>query len=375
MQNLRTSRLLIATSLFFCTFLNLAQAQTHTAKYISTGPNSNGFYEYLPQGYNPNSSETYPLIVFIHGIGECGAGNAVDLPKMLWAGIPQAISAGNFPTSLTVNGQTHKFIVISPQFIYWPGGGDIDMVINYAASHYKVNLNRVYLTGLSMGGGAVWEYVGAGAPNINRIAAIAPICGASWPEYNRSRNMANANLPVWAFHNNGDPTVPVSYTNDYISNINQAPAPTPLARKTIFPYSGHDAWTNVYNCWYTESGMNVYQWMLQFQKGTTPPSTFNQVPIANAGADQITAPGAPVQLNGSGTDPDGIISSYVWSLVSGPNQYNFNSPAIPNAIVTNLAGGTYVFRLTVTDNGGSSAFDDIKITVPPTLPAEEALIT
>ena len=236
MQNLRSSRLLVAvTALFFCALVNKVSGQTHTPKYISTSPNSNGFYEYLPQGYDPNGTQTYPLIIFVHGLGECGAGNPVDLPKMLWAGIPQAIAAGNFPSSLTVNGQTHKFIVISPQFMWWPSGGDIDMAINYAVANYKVNVSRVYLTGLSMGGGATWEYVGAGGAYINRIAAAAPICGASWPEYTRARNIAAGNLPVWAFHNDGDPTVPIFYTNDYISQINQAPAPNATAPVQLTP--------------------------------------------------------------------------------------------------------------------------------------------
>ena len=212
--------------LVMASLLSLAgTAQVQTARHLSMTPNSQGFYEYLPQGYNPNGSETYPVIIFVHGIGELGDGSPAQLPKMLWAGIPATINGGQFPTSVTVNGQTHKFIVLSPQFISWPTGGDIENVINYAIANYKVNTQRIYLTGLSMGGGVVWEYAGASTTWASRLAALIPICGASWPDYNRARNINMANLPVWAIHNNDDGTCPVWYTNDYVNLINQAPAP------------------------------------------------------------------------------------------------------------------------------------------------------
>src|SRR4051812_39404426 len=118
MKHLSTSRLLLIVAAFFLSnFYNQAEAQTHTPKYISTGANSNGFYEYLPAGYNTNSTQTYPLIIYMHGIGELGDGSPGQLPRLLWGGIPMAINNGVFPSSVTVNGQTHSFIVISPQFI------------------------------------------------------------------------------------------------------------------------------------------------------------------------------------------------------------------------------------------------------------------
>jgi len=366
MQNLRSFRaLLIVAMTISCALTNRAAAQTHTPKYISTGANSQGFYEYLPQGYNPNGSETYPLIVAIHGVGECGT----NLGNLLWSGVPSAINSGTFPVSLTVNGQTFKFIVISPQFINWPSIQDVDQVINYATSHYKVNLSRVYLTGLSMGGGIVWEYAGAGGNYTNRLAAIAPICGASWPEYTRARNIANGNLPVWAFHNDGDGTVPSGYTNDYISQINQAPAPNPNAKKTIFPTGGHDAWTNVYFSNYSEGGLTLYKWFLQFQKGTTPPAYNNQLPVVNAGPDQVVTPNSPVYLAGSGSDPDGNIVSYAWTKVSGPSSFIFSNLGIASPVLTGLTSGLYTFRLTVTDNLGATSSDDVVINVPMTIPA------
>jgi len=249
--------------------------QVQTPRYSTViNANCHGFYEYLPQGYNPATTETYPIILFVHGLGETGDGTNGQLQRVLTHGIPKLINQGVFPTSFTVPGQTqaHRFIVISPQFIGWPSPADMDAVLNYAILHYKVNINRVYVTGLSMGGGITWEYPGSLAAYANRIAAIVPVCGASWPEPVRAYVIAAANVKVWATHNNGDPQVPVHYTEDYVMHINSAPVPpTVPAKKSIFVANSHDAWTKTYDPNFTENGMNIYQWMLQFQRAIAGP--------------------------------------------------------------------------------------------------------
>ena len=272
---------LIRYGIFICLLLVFcaASAQVQTAKpNVSMTSMSNGYYEYLPQGYNPQTTEKYPLIIFLHGAGEVGNGNT-ELSRVLNNGTPRQISQGIFPVSFTVNNQSYKFIVLSPQFTQWPNSVEMDNVINYAVSNYKVNINKIYLTGLSQGGGVIWEYCGNDNANYgNRIAAIVPICGASYPDQWRAITIAKANIAVWATHNSGDGVAPVSYTNGYVANINLAPLPplpqvNPLAKKTIFPVSGHDAWTATYDLNFRENGKNVYEWMLQFQRN------LNVVPV------------------------------------------------------------------------------------------------
>lgn len=90
----------------------------------------------------------------------------------------------------------------------------------------------------------------------------------------------------------------------------------------------------------------------------------NQAPTANAGNDiTIQLPVSATVLNGSGTDNDGTISTYLWQQISGTAA----TIASPNTASTNITGltttGTRVFRLTVTDNGGVSSADDITVTV------------
>ncbi len=358
-QRLRLYPVFIA---LFLLFSSNSQAQVQTPRYISITPNTNGFYEYLPQSYNPASSETYPLLIFIHGLGELGNGNSYELPRVLANGPPKLINQGSFPVSFTVNSQTYKFIVISPQFIAWPTALDINTIINYVNQNYRVNINKIYVTGLSMGGGATWEYAGNQSLYARRLAALLPVCGASWPDYGRARTISTSNLPVWATHNSGDPTVPVVYTNDYVTQINQAPAPNPLAKKTIFNVGGHDAWSTTYNPAYKENGLNVYEWMLQYQRNF---GTVNEIPIPDAGPDvNMSLPTNSVQLNaGNSWDLDGNIVSYNWTKISGPVQFTFNNSNIVNPFLSNLLEGNYVFQLKITDNQGGIATDNINIRV------------
>ena len=222
--------LCLLISLFAVPNLN---AQVQTPRYISTGPNSNGFYEYLPQGYSSGNT-TYPLIVFIHGTGELGNGSS-DLPAVLRNGPPAVISQGKFPTSFTVNGKTNSFIVISPQFVTWPTNADVDNVIKYTLSNYRVDTGRIYLTGLSMGGGVTWAYA-SDPNNANMLAGIVPIAGGQlWSGQAGAEAMASANLPIFAAANLNDPQVPSITNIDNIDLINSiVPAINPKALDTIY---------------------------------------------------------------------------------------------------------------------------------------------
>ena len=95
-----------------------------------------------------------------------------------------------------------------------------------------------------------------------------------------------------------------------------------------------------------------------------PPA--NVAPQAVAGANQvITLPTNSVILNGSGTDTDGSITKYAWAKVSGPNSSNIVTNNAASTRVTNLTAGTYVFRLTVSDNDGATDNDDVIVLVNP----------
>lgn len=92
----------------------------------------------------------------------------------------------------------------------------------------------------------------------------------------------------------------------------------------------------------------------------------NILPIAYAGPDRTLAlPQNSLVLTGSGTDADGIISSYAWTQQSGP-VLNLGTTNTSQLALTGLAEGTYIFRLAVSDNNSGTAFDDVKVLVKPT---------
>jgi cytoskeletal protein CcmA (bactofilin family) len=98
----------------------------------------------------------------------------------------------------------------------------------------------------------------------------------------------------------------------------------------------------------------------------TVDSAFNHLPVAVAGADQvITLPANTATLTGSGTDTDGRIVSYAWIKISGPASGTIASPFAPTTAITQLVEGTYIYKLTVTDNMGAIGRDTIRIAVEP----------
>ncbi len=233
-------------------------AYQQEAVHRDIGANVGGFYEALPPGYD-SSEAAYPLIVFLHGGGELGDGNK-DLPLVLKNAIPKRIREQTFPLSFAVGDSTFSFVVISPQFKEWPQPNDVEAVVNYALENYRINQHRVYMVGLSMGGGATWKYA---ADHGRRLAAIVPICGAVWSDTADAKRIAHADLPVWAFHNMDDAAVPVRSTTRYMEFMN-AEGTTIPPRVTLWPTGGHDAWTKATDPSYKEDDKNIYEWMLQY---------------------------------------------------------------------------------------------------------------
>jgi len=192
---------------------------------------------YLPDGFKENSTEKWPLLVFLHGSGERGH----DLVKVKVHGPPKLIDAGKkFP-----------FVVLSPQC---PDSVDWDTealfaLINHIAKRYSIDESMVYVTGLSMGGGAAWElamvYPGY-------FAAIAPVCGP----VNRNFPEGACDLkdfPIWVFHGAADNVVPVLESAGMVRALKECGNDVLF---TIYPLSGHDSWTETYN------NPALYEWFL-----------------------------------------------------------------------------------------------------------------
>jgi len=325
-----------------------------------------GFYEFKPADYNNNPTARFPLIIFLHGIGERGDG-AAGLPNMVNVGIPGYINRGA-TMQFTVNGQTQTFLVLSPQLNIQYGSWQnfyVDEMLNYAMANLRVDPNRIYLTGLSLGGGGTWKYASASAANAAKFAAIAPICGTC--DYSNLCNISQSSTPVWAFHALDDGVVGVGCTQGAINMLTSCGGAIP-PKVTYYPSGNHYIWDMAYDMTHNvQSPLNLFEWFLtQSRSGSTsppPPPSGNVAPVSNAGTDQtITTTSA--NLSGSGSfDQDGWISSFNWTQVSGPNTATMSNSWGANNTVGGLAAGTYVFRLKVTDNAGATSTDDVNVVV------------
>ena len=322
-----------------------------------------GFYEYKPADYATDPTKKYPLIIFLHGIGERGNGTT-ELSRVLVNGIPRYINAGSPMRFTSLSGTQETFLVLSPQLSMAYGSWQniyVDEMLKYAKANLQVDTNRIYLTGLSLGGGGTWKYATASLANARQFAAIATICGTC--EASNLCNLSAANLPVWAFHAQNDGTVGVGCTTGAISMLNSCnPAVKPLM--TIYPTGNHWIWDQSYDTTQNWQNPNVFEWFLG--QGRNLP--VNKLPVANAGADKIvTLPLNEVQLSSiASSDQDGTINRVAWRMIQTPGGGWLESPAGNSTWVRFLSQGTYRFELTVIDDRAGSAKDTVTVTVNPT---------
>jgi predicted peptidase len=193
---------------------------------------------YLPAGYDTDQ-KAWPLLVFLHGSGERGS----DLEHVKVHGPPKLIAEG----------KQLPFIVVSPQAPRrrWDPV-TLNALLDDLVLKYRVDKERIYLTGLSMGGAGTWTLAGAYP---DRFAAIVPICGGGDP--------ADApklkDIPVWVFHGAKDEAVPLSRSEEMVKALREAGAKS--VGITVYPDAGHDSWTETY------ANPMLYEWLLRQRRG------------------------------------------------------------------------------------------------------------
>ena len=246
---------------------NVAETQPHTytPTTLSITANCGGFWTGLPASYNLTKIK-YPLIIYLSGESGLGDGSP---PLKMTGPLNSALVNKRFPKNFISGGKNYSFIVITPQFRVWPTANDVNEVVNYFTSALRIDKSRIYITGLSMGGGVTWDYAGKYG---SKVAAIVPVCGSHTLTPVKAKVIASNNVAVWAFHNEIDKRVPVYKTRDFVNMINKY-HPTVPAKMTIFseqemsdPENSHNAWTLAYSFTRKENNMNIYEWMLQYHR-------------------------------------------------------------------------------------------------------------
>ena len=193
------------------------------------------YIKYLPNSFSEDISKHWPLIIFLHGVGERGS----DINIVKRNGLPKTIEEG----------MKLPFIVIAPQCP--PGStwqtNELNKVLDDVLEKYPIDLTRIYLTGLSMGGFGTWKYA-IEYPEI--FAAIAPICGGG--------SIYNAHtirkIPTWIFHGKKDKVIPVEKSIEMYEELKKHKANVKI---TIYPEAEHDSWTETYN------NPELYEWFLK----------------------------------------------------------------------------------------------------------------
>jgi predicted peptidase len=187
---------------------------------------------------NETQHPLLPTILFLHGAGERGS----NLDNVKRHGVAKIVEQH----------PDFSFIVISPQCPrgeYW-NVERLSALLDEVIASYPVDPDRLYLTGLSMGGYGTW-HLAAAQPE--RFAAIAPICGGGNPQAAGKFK----NLPVWAFHGAKDNVVPLSESEIMVSALK---AYDGNVKFTVYPEAAHDSWTQTYN------NPELYEWFLQYRR-------------------------------------------------------------------------------------------------------------
>jgi len=202
-------------------------------------------YKYLlhiPKNEELMKDGKFPLIVFLHGAGE--RGSDVELVKV------------HGPPKIVENQPKFPFAVFSPQCKegeMWDPV-TLDILLDWIIKEHPIDENRVYLTGLSMGGRGTWDWA---MYRPERFSAIAPICG--WGNVFVSHKLKE--LPVWVFHGALDNVVPIKESNDLVNALKDQGST--LVKYSVYADADHDSWTKTYN------NPKLYEWFLMHSKMNT----------------------------------------------------------------------------------------------------------
>ena len=193
---------------------------------------------YLPKNYD--AQEKWPLMLFLHGRGESRG--------------PLSIVAKWGPPQLVANGAELPCILVSPQCPAdesWAQPGQQELLVKLLdeiSAKYKVDSDRVHLTGLSMGGFGSWRLA---ADHPERFASVVPICGGG-----RTEDAAKLkNLPIWVWHGTEDTAVPLKRSEEMVEAIKAAGGNR--VRFTVLEHVGHNSWSAAY------ATPELYSWMAQ----------------------------------------------------------------------------------------------------------------
>jgi poly(3-hydroxybutyrate) depolymerase len=332
--------------------------------YRNSNPDGSGmpYRVFIPPGYD--ASQVYPLILFLHGAGERGNNNTSQLNNNA-NGAMQLVSDANLAIQ--------KVIMVAPQCPsadFWGGGSTntpLHDILNDVSAEFRVDPDRIIVTGLSMGGYGTW---GLTASNPSRFAAGVPMSGGG--DVNAAGSVSA--LPYWFFHAVNDGTVGVDQSRALVTALRNAGASVIYTEYTT---GGHGIWPVVYN------NPLLFRWMMAQRRGapsaTQPPILRIEQPTAAPGYSTDLA---QLVLGGSVDNGGHAITSVAWDRLGGGAASAANGTLAWTTPPIALNSGSNLLRVTATGTswhapyGGATTINDalrVNRIGPPPLPG--ALMT
>ncbi len=200
---------------------------------------------YVPPGYDGKTA--VPVVLFLHGSGESKGG------------AKQPIEQGLGNGHITKRAKTFPAIVVIPQCenrrTGWvagsPDGKRALAILDATMKEYKIDPDRQYLTGLSMGGYGTWSLAAA---HPDRWAAIAPVCGRGDP----GTADKFKGIPCWCWHGDADTSVKVDGSRQMVAALKAAGG---SPRYTELAHVGHNSWDAAY------ATDDLYTWLFAQRRG------------------------------------------------------------------------------------------------------------
>ena len=219
-------------------FVHAGRPYRNTGMVVADGNTAYRYLLYLPKDYGRLPSRKWPLLVYLHGKSRRG----YNLEKLKKYGPPYLVSKGwDFP-----------FIIVSPQCPpdkIWNTDDWFPPLYSGLLSKYRIDRNRVYLTGMSMGGSGVWSLA---IKHPEYFAAAIPLCGG-WSKKN-IKSMKR--IPVWAFHGANDRVVSPEETEQMVHALSKAGGKVRYSRLEGKGHSIHKVYE--YKA--------IYEWLLKHRK-------------------------------------------------------------------------------------------------------------
>ncbi|MEI7900351.1 MAG: prolyl oligopeptidase family serine peptidase [bacterium] len=231
--------------------------------YVYTNETGEAFAYRMSVPQFPLPGKAYPLILFLHGSGECGTDNQ----RQIKVGLPSLMA--------TLLKRPEPVIVVAPQC--QPGNGWIKQlareesyamskepaaslevaieVCRHVAATRQADMNRLYITGLSLGGFGTWDAIQR-EPDL--FAAAIPICGGG----DTRRVQGIKKMPVWVFHGADDVNVAVACSRRMVEALKLAGSRK--VRYTEYEKATHNVWDRTY------ANPEVIDWLLQQSRAKTP---------------------------------------------------------------------------------------------------------